>query len=179
MNADGIPAVIKGKQYLKRNRRPSLSRGDISPVYPLFSCSAQKSVAADAAPLAWAGIGSSITVFFESQLTDRTLFLGLRRDFLERSDHETDIAGELLARNRRKRNSIRPLLDQRLNPGPAHHAVFRKGREPAPSIAILPAEGHFIHFLLNTLLSPVDKLFTDAVIGYRPHRSATWPKNGS
>ncbi|WPD24674.1 MAG: reverse transcriptase/maturase family protein [Candidatus Electrothrix scaldis] len=167
----------QGKQYLNGTVGPLYLRGDISPVYPLLLlCSEISSGRRSSFGLGHYRLVHN-RVFFESQLTDRTLFLGLRRDFLEQSDHETDIAGELLAPEQAEEEFHQALLDQRLNLGPAHHAGIPKKDGSLRSIAILPAEGHFIHFLLNTLLSPVlDKLFTDAVIGYRPHRSRNMAK---
>jgi hypothetical protein len=58
-----------------------------------------------------------------------------------------------------------PFFEQQL----ADRSLFLRLRQ---EFAILSPESHFLHYVLHRLLSPVlDKLFTDAVVGYRPHRS--------
>ncbi|MCI5147076.1 MAG: hypothetical protein D3923_16515, partial [Candidatus Electrothrix sp. AR3] len=69
------------------------------------------------------------------------------------------------------------LLENKLSFAPAHAAGIPKKDGSMRSIAILNPESHCIHYFLFRLLSPVfDKLFTDAVIGFRPHRSRQMAK---
>ncbi len=162
----------KGKQYLNGTVGPLYLHGEIAPVYPLLLlCSEISSGRRSSFGLGHYRLQQN-RPFFEPQLTDRSLFLRLRQELLEQSDHEADIAGELLNPDQAETDLHQALLADRLRFGPAHHAGIPKKDGSLRSIAILDPESHCIHYFLNRLLSPVlDKLFTDAVIGYRPHRS--------
>lgn len=162
----------KGKQYLNGTVGPLYLRGDIGPVYPLLLLCSEISSGRRSS----FGLGHYQLVhnraFFEPQFTDRSLFLRMRQELLEQSDHEADIAGELLDPEQAEADLHQTLLDNRLDFKPAHSAGIPKKDGSLRSIAILYPKGHFIHYFLNRLLAPVlDKLFTDAVIGYRPRRS--------
>ncbi|CAK8711282.1 hypothetical protein KKHLCK_00275 [Candidatus Electrothrix laxa] len=161
-----------GKQYLNGTVGPLYLRGEIAPVYPLLLlCSEISSGRRSSFGLGHYRLQQN-RPFFEPQLTDRNLFLRLRQELLEQSDHEADIAGELLDPEQAETDLHQALLTNRLHFGPAHSAGIPKKGGNLRSIAILHPESHCIHYFLNRLLSPVlDKLFTDAVIGYRPHRS--------
>ena len=64
------------------------------------------------------------------------------------------------------------MLDSTLTYPPARAVGIPKKDGTLRSIAVLSPESRCIHSFLNRLLAPIlDRLFTDAVIGYRPHRS--------
>ncbi|WP_446011575.1 CRISPR-associated endonuclease Cas1 [Candidatus Electrothrix sp.] len=162
----------KGKQYLNGTVGPLYLRGDIEPIYPLLLLCSEISSGRRSS----FGLGHYRLVhnraFFEPQLTDRSLFLRYRQELLEQSDHQADIAGELLDPEQAETDLHQALLDNSLTFPPAHSAGIPKKDGSLRSIAILYPESHCIHYFLNRLLSPIlDKLFTDAVIGYRPSRS--------
>ncbi len=162
----------KGKQYLNGTVGPLYLRGNIGPVYPLLLVCSEISSGRRSS----FGLGHYRLLhnraFFEQQLTDRSLFLRYRQELLEQSDHQADIAGELLDPDQAEADLHQALLDNRLVFSPAQSVGIPKKNGSLRSIAILYPESHCIHYFLNRLLSPIlDKLFTDAVIGYRPSRS--------
>ena len=161
-----------GRQYLNGTVGPLYLRGEIASVYPLLLLCSEISSGRRSS----FGLGHYLLQqdqpFFEPQLADRNLFVRLRQELLEQSDHEADIAGELLDPDQAETDLHQALLADRLDFRPAQRAGIPKKDGSLRSIAILDPESHCIHYFLNRLLSPVlDKLFTDAVIGYRPHRS--------
>ncbi|MCI5124629.1 MAG: hypothetical protein D3925_09165, partial [Candidatus Electrothrix sp. AR5] len=161
-----------GKQYLNGTVGPLYLRGEIAPIYPLLLlCSEISSGRRSSFGLGHYRLQQN-QPFFEPQLADRNLFVRLRQELLEQSDHQADIAGELLDPEQAETDLHQALLADRLDFRPAQRAGIPKKDGSLRSIAILDPESHCIHYFLNRLLSPVlDKLFTDAVIGYRPHRS--------
>lgn len=165
-------ASNSGRQYLNGTVGPLYLRGEIEPVYPLLLLCAEISSGRHSS----FGLGHYLLrqeqPFFDQQLADRSLFLRLRQEFLEQSDHEADLAGEVLGPAQAAAALHQAMLDRTLTFGPARASGIPKHDGTMRGIAILSPENHFLHYVFHRLLSPVlDKLFTDAVVGYRPHRS--------